>query len=424
MKIPLDKIIFDPFQARIHMSEEELTDLASSIKAVGQRDAIHVYAYQDQYVVYDGERRVRAMRANGSGEIEARQDGVLNSLDPSDPTVLKMRERAYQANDQRVDLTSMERGRALLKMLRDGASVYLDPKNHQISSKVLANAINRAPQTVQRLITQAKSEEELYGTDALVVRPTENAAVYLQTASLAEFPEIRKSLIELVSNETTGLSHGKQDLNIVSQALATLPASKDQIFEMIGKKIAPDVIKQSALEAATLPEDLRSQYLQLTLDEKVSREEAPKLAEIMRSDEGLARYALDLKTDRNATIEDIKRSVEKVSLQPEFARKHIIEEKIVFVEDTSAFRLSLPDNSVIPPELLKWMQESPAGISSDAFKTAKRLRENWESHMALILAATGATCPKCGKGRLIWDCCHLDISEAKEIAKTNFEKRN
>jgi len=152
----------------------------------------------------------------------------------------------HQANDQRTDLTSMERGRALKGMLKDGEDLYRDAQGRKGSPKALADSLHRSVDVIQNLIRSATVEDELYKSDqdrpAGRRGPSENEQVYRYTAALKKILELRKELIAFISSNQTGLSGDGKSLRQVAQALSYAPDSKDQIFAMIEKKISPEVM--------------------------------------------------------------------------------------------------------------------------------------------------------------------------------------
>lgn len=70
--LPVDKIELNPQQPREYFSEKGLAGLAASEKIIGQLDPVKVWETPDgDFVLIDGERRLRAARKNHELEIEA-----------------------------------------------------------------------------------------------------------------------------------------------------------------------------------------------------------------------------------------------------------------------------------------------------------------------------------------------------------------
>jgi ParB family chromosome partitioning protein len=99
-QIPLDRIVANPHQPRARFEGEELDDLAASIEAHGVLQPIVVRGLANgDYQLVAGERRVRAARMAGLGQIPA----VVR-----DPTEEEMVELALIENLQRTDLNPLE----------------------------------------------------------------------------------------------------------------------------------------------------------------------------------------------------------------------------------------------------------------------------------------------------------------------------
>lgn len=111
MKIPLNKILVNPEQPRQNFNQEELLELASSMRINGLIQPIVVEEAGDQYILHDGERRTRAARINGWAEIEAAVVPGLNGTGKEKRLV-----RALVANIQRSDLSPIEEAKSFKKM--------------------------------------------------------------------------------------------------------------------------------------------------------------------------------------------------------------------------------------------------------------------------------------------------------------------
>ena len=69
--VPIDQIEPNPFQPRTHWNDEELHDLAESIKTSGLIQPILLRQTDSGYQVIAGERRLRAARLAGLSKINA-----------------------------------------------------------------------------------------------------------------------------------------------------------------------------------------------------------------------------------------------------------------------------------------------------------------------------------------------------------------
>ena len=114
MEISIEKIYPNPEQPRKEFDKEKLEELAESIKQNGVIVAITVEeAEGGNYILHDGERRLRAAKMAGLKVIPATVGPAMNGSGSKDRLV-----RALVANIQRADLNAIEEARAYA-ILRD-----------------------------------------------------------------------------------------------------------------------------------------------------------------------------------------------------------------------------------------------------------------------------------------------------------------
>jgi ParB family chromosome partitioning protein len=110
-EIPLDQIDRNPFQTRTHMDEEQLGELAGSIKANGVVQPILVRPLANgRFQLIAGERRWRASGLAGKTTIPA----ILRQV--SDEQAMEI---TIVENLQRADLNPMEQARAFERLSRE-----------------------------------------------------------------------------------------------------------------------------------------------------------------------------------------------------------------------------------------------------------------------------------------------------------------
>jgi ParB family chromosome partitioning protein len=114
-KITIDKILPNPEQPRKSFDQAEIGSLADSIRQHGLINPITVEQAGDCYILIDGERRWRAAKLAGMGQIEATIRPAMNGKGGQERLVL-----ALVANLQRSDLTPTEEARAYEKMKAAG----------------------------------------------------------------------------------------------------------------------------------------------------------------------------------------------------------------------------------------------------------------------------------------------------------------
>lgn len=106
-KLPVDKIIPDPHQARDTIDERKIEELANSIAKQGLLQPIRVKPEGDKYQIIFGERRWRAVIKLGLTEIDA----TIEVDATEEKTILQ----GLIENLQRVDLTEVQKARQIIK---------------------------------------------------------------------------------------------------------------------------------------------------------------------------------------------------------------------------------------------------------------------------------------------------------------------
>ena len=109
VEISIDLIDPNPFQPRKAFDDEELSELADSIKQQGLIQPIALRKVGDRYQIINGERRTRATRIAGLPTIKAQ---VFEDLDDK-----AMAEWALIENIQRVDLNPVEIARSYQQLI-------------------------------------------------------------------------------------------------------------------------------------------------------------------------------------------------------------------------------------------------------------------------------------------------------------------
>ena len=152
LHIPVDLIDISPFQPRIQIDEQAITELGMSIAAEGQINAIIVRPANGRYELIGGERRWRAVQTLGLKSIRA----VVRHL-TDDETALM----ALVDNDAREDLTDYERALRYKFMLDKKLAKSAADLARRVGKKELdisrCLAFHKLPQEVLPLLTQRPS---------------------------------------------------------------------------------------------------------------------------------------------------------------------------------------------------------------------------------------------------------------------------
>ena len=151
VEIQLDLIDANPFQPRKFFSEDELAELAETIKSRGLLQPISVRSVNGRYQIISGERRTRASRIAGLKTIKAQ---VLNDVADKD-----MAEWALIENIQRVDLNPIETAQSYQQLIDNYNYTHEDlAKVVSKSRSAITNSLRllKLPDQVQFWIQEGK----------------------------------------------------------------------------------------------------------------------------------------------------------------------------------------------------------------------------------------------------------------------------
>ena len=151
MKIPLDLIDPNPFQPRHNFNEEEIGELAQTIKEHGLIQPITVRKFNGRYQIVSGERRTRAARVAGLSTIDAYVHELLSDKN--------MGEWALIENIQRVDLNIVEIAQSYQQLIEKHGYTHEDlAKSIGKSRSVVTNTLRllKLPESVQNWIQEGK----------------------------------------------------------------------------------------------------------------------------------------------------------------------------------------------------------------------------------------------------------------------------
>ncbi len=143
VEIELNLIDANPFQPRKIFSDDELSELANSIKQQGLIQPIVLRKVGDRYQIISGERRTRASKLAGFSTIKAQ---VYENLDDK-----KMSEWALIENIQRVDLNPIEIARSYQKLI----------ENYDYTHEDLANAVGKSRSAITNALRLLKLPDQV-----------------------------------------------------------------------------------------------------------------------------------------------------------------------------------------------------------------------------------------------------------------------
>jgi ParB family chromosome partitioning protein len=239
VRVPVQKIVPNPYQPRKEFDEEALADLASSIKQVGVLQPLLVAPYGDgRFLLIAGERRLRASKMAGVDLIPV----II-----SEYTTEQMAEIAMIENLQREDLHFLEEAEGYEKLMtqfkltQDGMASRVGKKQSTVANKL--RLLKLSPAVRAEIHKQGLSERharallKLEGDEAqlkiiqavvkkkLNVRQTENLIENLLSAE----PQNRKNRIVIVNDVRIYVNSIKQIYNTIQKS--GIPAQMTQDLE-------------------------------------------------------------------------------------------------------------------------------------------------------------------------------------------------
>jgi ParB family chromosome partitioning protein len=141
--IPVDRIAPNPYQPRKEFSKSALEELSASIRQYGVLQPINVRSIGDNfYELISGERRLRASKLAGLGDIPA----VINEVVEHDSAVIALIE-----NLQREDLNFIEEAEGYFNLIND----------HGMTQEELAQKVGKKQSTVANKLRLLKLPQDV-----------------------------------------------------------------------------------------------------------------------------------------------------------------------------------------------------------------------------------------------------------------------
>lgn len=201
-EVPIEKIVPNPHQPRLHFDEEKLKELADSIKEHGILQPLVVTKTGDQYELIAGERRFQAAKRVGLANVPV----IIR-----DVTEQEKLELAIIENIQRHNLNPIEEAKAFLRLV-DEFNLPQEKVAEKMgkSRSAVANTLRllHLPVEIQRAVSEGKISEghakallsiengekqravfDLIIKEELTVRETE-----LKVRSIAVKPHVRSAI--------------------------------------------------------------------------------------------------------------------------------------------------------------------------------------------------------------------------------------
>ena len=196
VEIAIDLIDRNPYQPRTTFNEDELSELANSIRQQRRIQPIVLRKVGDRYQIISGERRTRASKLAGFSTIKAQ---VYENLDDK-----VMSEWALIENIQRVDLNPVEIARSYQKLIENYEYTHEDlAKAVGKSRSAITNALRllKLPEIVLKWIEEGKiaggaaralCSDKIADPEALALRIIEEGLNVRQIEAISRGEDINK----------------------------------------------------------------------------------------------------------------------------------------------------------------------------------------------------------------------------------------
>lgn len=182
-KLPLDQIVPNPNQPRIHFNETELEELSESIREHGVLQPLLVRKHGDSYEIIAGERRYQASKIAGLTEVPV----IIKDVDDQQMLALALIE-----NLQRSDLNPLEAAKGYRQLI-DASGMTQDALSKAVSKSrsAITNSLRLLdlPDQVQQLIFEGKLTAG--HARAILAVPYEDARIKLAEKVVKEGLSVR-----------------------------------------------------------------------------------------------------------------------------------------------------------------------------------------------------------------------------------------
>ncbi|MBI3793493.1 MAG: ParB/RepB/Spo0J family partition protein [Nitrospinae bacterium] len=191
MDVPLNQIVRNRYQPRLHFNDESIKELAASIKENGVIQPIILHKVDDGYELIAGERRFRAVKSLGMEAVPA----IVRTVQRAEAL-----EFAIIENIQREDLNPLEQAKAF-KLLMD---------DFNLTQEDVAKKVGKERSTVANFLRLLKLPEEIQ-RDVETGRLTMgHARALLACAGKPAMMEMRAKILSLGLNVRDAEAHVKK----------------------------------------------------------------------------------------------------------------------------------------------------------------------------------------------------------------------
>jgi ParB family chromosome partitioning protein len=236
--LPLAELRPNPTQPRTHFSEQEVAELAESIKVLGVLQPILVRRYNNEYQIVAGERRFRAATRAGLTQVPV----IIKELDERQTL-----EIALVENVQRQNLNPLEEAKGYQRLM-DEFSLSAQEVAERVGKDraTVANLVRilRLPVGVQEMVADGRIS--VGHAKAILTVKEPSAQTNLANKVIAEALSVR-ALEAIVSRvvvfDTAKKSNDEKDVK-KSRESAVYPELEERLRNAIGTKVSIHRTKQ------------------------------------------------------------------------------------------------------------------------------------------------------------------------------------
>lgn len=232
LEVAVDSIEPSPYQARREFTEDQLQELAESIRSEGLLQPIVVRKTGDKYQLIAGERRWRAFQQIKLKTISAR---VVEANDASSATL------GLIENLQREGLNPIEEAHGYASLIRD----------FDLTQETAADRVGKGRATVANTLRLLSLDEEVQGFLAKELLSVGHAKVLLGVGDTARRAILARQIIEggLSVRATEKLVQGDKSKPAGSskRKLKNLPAKEAEAVAAVEKKLTSHLGSRVAL---------------------------------------------------------------------------------------------------------------------------------------------------------------------------------
>jgi ParB family chromosome partitioning protein len=229
VKIPIENIIPNRFQPRQNFKEEDLSDLASSVKQYGIIQPLIVRPMGDKFEIIAGERRYRAATMVGLKTVPA----IINDI--NDQTSAEL---AIVENIQRQNLNAVEEAKSYKRLL-DLGQMTQEQLAERMGKKqaTIANKIRllNLPQEVQNAVLEGKISERHARSLLTVTDPNFQKEILNKIISEKLTVKATEALIkenQKTDNNINKVTNSEPTINLSKLNNPTI--SKNNIYKITG----------------------------------------------------------------------------------------------------------------------------------------------------------------------------------------------